>query len=127
MNNYSQIYWLTRLDNIQVLFHTGCFISLLVICFYYLSISLFIHNKDDVKDFKIKNSKYKNISFFTVVISGLFLVFMPTKNDMILIYAGGKTMDYVQSDTSLSKIPYQTTRIISEYLDKSIEQLKENK
>jgi len=49
---------------------------------------------------------------------------MPSKNDMILIYAGGKTMDYVQKDTSLQKIPYQTTAIISDYLDKTIKEMK---
>ena len=42
----------------------------------------------------------------------------------MLIIAGGKTLDYVQSDTSLQKIPYKATEIIlkkmDEYVDETI-------
>jgi hypothetical protein len=48
----------------------------------------------------------------------------PTRNEAILIMAGGKTLDFAQSDTSLSKIPYEATEIISGYLEKSIKELK---
>ena len=124
MNNYSKIYWLTRLDNIQAFFTTAFAISLIILLVYHL-IMLYLSFDSDVKEYNRNWSKYRNISLWVGLISGIFLVFIPTKNDMILIYAGGKTMDFVQSDTSLSKIPYQTTSIISEYLDRSIKEVKD--
>ena len=127
MDNYSKIYWLTRLDNIQAFFIIAFTISMIVLLVYHLAMLIECYDDDDRKEYKQNWSKYKNISFWTSLIIGILLVFTPTKNDMILIYAGGKTMDYVQSDSSLSKIPYQTTTIISEYLDKSINELKEKK
>ena len=126
MNNYSKIYWLTRLDNIQAFFATAFAISLIILFVYHL-IMLYLSFDNDVKEYNRNWSKYRNISLWVGLVSGIFLVFIPTKNDIILIYAGGKTMDFVQSDTSLSKIPYQTTSIISEYLDRSIEELKDKK
>ena len=127
MDNYSKIYWLTRLDNIQAFFIIAFTISMIVLLVYHLAMLIECYDEDDRKEYKQNWSKYKNIAFWTTLIIGILLVFTPTKNDMILIYAGGKTMDYVQSDSSLSKIPYQTTTIISEYLDKSINELKEKK
>jgi hypothetical protein len=127
MDNYSKIYWLTRLDNLQAFFITAFVISLVVLFVYHLVMIIDCYDNDDRKEYKINWGKYRTISFWLALVMGVFLVFMPTKNDMILIYAGGKTMDYVQSDTSLAKIPYQTTTIISEYLDKSIKELKDKK
>lgn len=50
-------------------------------------------------------------------------VFLPTQKEAIMIIAGGKTMDFIQKDTSVRKIPHQTTEFISEYLDKQIKEL----
>ena len=127
MNNYSKIYWLTRLDNIQAIFISALIISLCVLFVYHIIMIIQCSDNDDRKEYNINYGKFKNTSFWIALVTGAFLVFLPSKNDMIMIYAGGKTMDYVQSDTSLSKIPYQTTAIISEYLDKSIKELKESK
>lgn len=54
----------------------------------------------------------------------LVLIFLPTRNEVIAIYAGGKTLDFAQQDSSLAKIPAQTTEVISNYLDKMIKEEK---
>lgn len=125
MDNYSKIYWLTRLDYLQ-----GIFIACAIVLGLLIVAHLVNHLIKIVEDAEIVilNSVFKRtitISFFCLSVIAACLT--PTKNEMILIYAGGKTMNYVQSDTSLSKIPYQTTSIISEYLDKSIKELKDKK
>ena len=128
MTNYSKLYWLTRLDNIQGLLFILVFLSTAIYIIYQITKTTECYDKEDRLEFKKEYGKYANVSFFTSVICGIILVFMPSKTDMIIIYAGGKTMDYVQSDTSLAKIPYQTTAIITEYLDKSLKEIKnENK
>jgi preprotein translocase subunit SecE len=119
MDNYSKIYWLTRLDALQTVFIIIPF--LLGVGFMFVS----IYNSVEYD----KSPKKKSVWVVGIIISFFSIIacLIPSKNDMILIWAGGKTMDYVQSDTSLSKIPYQTTSIITEYLDKSIQELKDKK
>jgi hypothetical protein len=39
----------------------------------------------------------------------------------MLIIAGGKTLDYVQQDTSLQKIPYKASKLILKKMDEYID------
>lgn len=129
MSNYSKLYWLTRLDGIN-----GFFIALDIISgvlILAIIIGCFISSDFDEykKESEIKIRKElrqkirKKIPLLSVLLSlGIIIsIFTPTKNEAIFIMAGGKTMDYVQSDTSLSKMPYQATKIISDYLQKQID------
>lgn len=127
MSNYTTIYWLTRLDHIQELLITLLMLSIFAVAFYFMAMMFTCYDQEAFNEYSKRFKKYRNASFLCIVISSLLLVFMPNKNDMILIYAGGKTMDYIQTDTSLTKIPYQTTSIISGYLDQKINELKETK
>ena len=54
----------------------------------------------------------------------LISVLTPTKEEAVFIVAGGKVIDFVQKDSSINKIPGQTTSILSTWLD---EQLKKEK
>ena len=56
----------------------------------------------------------------------MFALFIPSKNDVIFIIAGGKTIDFIKSDTSINKIPAQTTKLITDYLQEQINK-NENK
>lgn len=135
MNNYSKIYWLTRLDNFHVLLMTIIAISLFVIAAIALESIIEsdfdnCYEYDEQKERKERRKKYlKQLRWIVplCIISVMFKVFLPTQKEAIIIIAGGKTIDYVQSDTSLQKIPQQTTKIISEYLDKTLNEIKENK
>jgi len=127
MTNYEKLYWLTRLDNIQGFVTTGLIISSVVLFMWYMGMFITCYDSEDIKRYSTNHSKYRLLSFWIAIIFSILLVFIPSKNDALLIIAGGKTMDYIQKDTSLSKIPYQTTSIISRYLDKELEELKEGK
>ena len=122
MNNYFKIYWLTRLDNINGIFFAACIVLFMLLFFTYITRAIegeyFIFTKLYARTILI-------ISFILcVIVTNL----IPSKKEAIIILAGGKTMDFVQSDTSLSKIPAQATTIISSYLDKTIKEIKrENK
>lgn len=127
MSNYEKIYWLTRLDSMHIIFVASSILGGLCLLFFMI-INTFalpsFHDGEDLIEVR-KNIRWIPRLLIPVFVIGfLGSLFLPTKNDMILIYAGGKTMDYVQSDSSLSKIPYQTTSIISEYLDKQLNELK---
>lgn len=133
MDNYTALYWLTRLDGINNLVLGFGWICLVVALIVFIASRIgadfdeFHHGDELLKRIDARGKFTKKIK--PLIIWGACLitisVFLPTKNDMILIYAGGKTMDYVQSDTSLQKIPYQTIKIISDYLEKQIEEVKD--
>lgn len=137
MDIYSKLYWLTRLDAIREIggFLIGMgiaaiIISFLVQLFYGVARADAWDAKDDVTflgEFKAMGKKLvavKIVMIICLILGTLIYAFIPTKNEMIVILAGGKTIEYIQSDTSLNKIPYQTTEIISKYLDQKIEEME---
>lgn len=124
MNNYVKIYWLTRLDYIQGIFLTAAIISGIIFLIYHV---VKLCETYGIEEYKKNWGIYNKVSIYVCIVATMITAFTPSKQDMIFIYAGGKTMDYVQSDSSLSKIPQQTTTIISNYLDSKIEELKDKK
>jgi hypothetical protein len=120
MSNELMIYWITRLDGIVGLFIT---ISVFALVFGIISIvDTFSH--DWVEYMKKKKEKRSimllSVGFFFCILS----VFTPNTKQAIMIYAGGKTLDYIQSDTSLQQIPSKSTELI---LNKLNEYLKDTK
>ncbi len=135
MNTYSKLYWLTRLDGMH-----GLFITLTVVFFLAaIAIIIFTLASRDFDEFytgdKLKvreefRNKFSNKLkwIFPIAFISLFAsILIPTRNEAIFIVAGGKTIDWAMQDTSLCKIPDQTTLILSEFLDKQIKELKNSK
>lgn len=113
MSNEAKIYWLTRLDNFNAFL---IIMAILLICITAITYFVkFIEFEDDYISAK-KTNKYAIIG----IILFFIVAFIPSKNEAILIVAGGKTMDFVQQDTCINKIPSQTTAIITKFLDEQI-------
>jgi TRAP-type C4-dicarboxylate transport system permease large subunit len=133
MNNYAKIYWLTRLDGINSFFVGMAVISILVL------IAIIIYNvaSKDFDEFESEKEVKVRAAFRTMLASkikwlittsliGIIVsILLPTQNEAIIIVAGGKTMDFIQADTSITKIPEQTTLIISQFLENKIKELNE--
>jgi hypothetical protein len=132
MSIYSKLYWLTRLDGIQglfIAFAVIAFVAAIAIAVYAICSADFdeFHEKEIEKRKASRKSLLKKINWiiplgFTFTIISILI---PNKNEMIFIVAGGKTIDWVQKDTSICKIPSQTTAIISDFLDKQIKKMNE--
>ncbi len=140
MSNTANLYWLTRIDSINTLIGIMAFILLLVSGGIYLACWVGTDfdqfHKNEIEQRKAIRKKYRNKTRWLIPL-GMFLfiisVLSPSKNEVIFIVAGSKTLDFIQSDTSLNKIPAQTTAIISQFLNNQIKELegkdksKENK
>jgi len=125
MNNYAKLYWLTRLDSLNSLFIATAVIAGILIVLHFIIKGVSSIEEDEPCCIL---KKWQLNTFMIAGITSVILTsFLPNKNEAILIMAGGKAMDYIQSDTSLSKVPYQTTSIISEYLDKTLKEMKASK
>jgi len=129
MSNYSKIYWLTRLDSIQNLLVTITVLCVIVLFVYWL---IYLLNSDYegeewTAEYRTNHSFKSRLSIWLGLGSLLLLTLLPSKNEAILIIAGGKTMDFIEKDKSINKIPSQTTAIISKYLDETLKEMDTDK
>ena len=123
MTNYEQLYWLTRLDGISHFSEALTIFGLIV--FIVTSIGWGVVSSEEGQDYPLVTT-LKRLTFRSGGASLLFiliLTFTPTKNEAIFIMAGGKTMDFVQNDSSINKIPAKSTEFIVKCLEESIKEL----
>lgn len=113
---YSEIYWITRLDEIKGLFCAIAFMS------SFATLMAFIIGQ--VEDAMSKAKKFLKWSVPLAIVFVPLAILTPDKEDAILIYAGGKAYEYVQSDTSLQKLPYKTTEYMKVLLEREINEIK---
>lgn len=118
MATTTQLYWLTRLDSIQCIFGVLSILGTTILIFILMAFL-----SGDI-DYEEKSTK-KNFRIFYVIysISLIGAIFIPSKDEVIFIVAGGKTIDFIKNDSSINKIPSQTTKYISEILQKEINKL----
>lgn len=120
MNWTTSIYWLTRLDNINELF--GWMIGVSIVCILTM---LAFRGMSWLEDNEYKKKPWLfGMFIFMLFVGALGRVLTPTTKEAIFIVAGGKTLDYVSKDTSLSKIPGQVTSITSTWLEKKLNELE---
>lgn len=133
MSNTASLYWLTRLDHIQsfliaiTIISSIAFVSIIIGCAMHADMDDYSWNKDKEQDREKSRAKWKGFLKPLGFIAGLFslvLVFLPTRDEAIFIVAGGKTIDFIQQDSSINKIPSQTTKAISVFLDNQIKELE---
>ncbi len=118
MSIYSQLYWLTRLDSIFGLFVTA---SLLIAVILAVKFMLWTCGDDDDCMFETKSTGW--ILFSIMCLTIIIACLIPTKKEVIFIVAGGKTIEYIEKDTSISKIPGQSTALLSKYLENELKQM----
>jgi hypothetical protein len=122
MNYSKQIYWLTRLDGIHHLFNT---MAILAIFGLVILIADKIINYLDCKEGTKRPWLFATLIFF-LSISILGKTFLPTTKEAIFIVAGGKTLDYITTDTSVNKIPDKLANITTTWLDQKLDELKKS-
>lgn len=135
-----ELYWFTRVDSIHVLFSVFLALSVIfsvVAYIFYLFINPDFNSTSysiymsDVMDKKKKISqKFKLIGHrfaLTSFIVGLIFVLVPTKQDMLLIYGVGGTLDYIQSNEQIQKLPDKVVNAIDIIIDKYTEDIIDTK
>lgn len=134
MNNYEKIYWITRLDSINNTFLFVAIMCSFIIVTIFIAIPVMkdfdeFYYGDELKARLAIRDKLKSQLkwlLLTLSISTIITTFVPTKNEAMIIIAGGKTMDFIQQDSSINKVPEQTTLLISKFLEQKINELDSN-
>lgn len=136
-----ELYWITRLGALNFLFNTIIFVSLVAIII--LAMELFAikktpDNEDDknlelqVVTGKVHNENlYYNFvkkqfirAFIVFVVSIVCNVFIPTKNDALLIYGVGGTIDYIKSNDTAKQLPDKRIKALDKLVDNLNEEEK---
>ena len=114
--NYFLIYLIAIADNIKVF---GAILSVILGVFTSCHILLYY-------------SEYGVMPKYTKRLVASFIFFLsvatltPSTNKMLLIVAGGQTLNYIEQDENLKKIPYKATEVVAQYLDSKLKET-ENK
>lgn len=123
MNTTWQIYWLTRLDNLLTLFTVLLVLIVIGNIFYFIFRGVECYDQEDRNEFN-KQWKGIKVTWFIAPVLALLVTMLPSKADMITIIVGAKVIDFAKSDTSIQKIPSQSTKIISDFLQGEIDKVK---
>lgn len=129
----TEIYWITRLDAISD------FLTIIAIVSFLISVvmaAFAMYNRFEADDYA-EGGKYYNCymqrfkiflkyfkrSILVIIVSCVINVFIPTKNDALLIYGIGGTIDYIKSNDTAKQLPDKCIKA----LDKLVENLNEEK
>lgn len=112
-----EIYWITRLGNIQGLFIALTIISGILLGIFLIALSINM-SEGDSTEFQIKALKR---IIPVLIISILGLIFTPTTKEALMIWGVGGTIDYVKSNETAKQLPDKCI----EALDKWVESLNE--
>lgn len=123
MSNTAALYWLTRVDDFSnVLIGAMVVLSGLGIVFGLIWAFSVGFDEESTK----LGRKWFKTCLIIIPFLAITNAFIPSQKEAILIVAGGKTLDFIGSDTSIQKIPGQTTKIVSDFLEQQIKNLNQD-
>ena len=115
----SELYWITTLGRIN----TVCWILFaLSILILFIAISCYFNFDEDDLKISIKSIK---VGMVTMLISILGCTFIPSKEDLYLIYGAGTIVDYCKDNSNVKEIPDKAIDALNRYLDSIAEDKKE--
>ena len=136
-----ELYWITRLGALNFLFNTIIFVSLVAIII--LAVELFVIKKtsanEDDKNLELQvitgkahneNMSYNFVkkqfirAFIVFVVSIVCNVFIPTKNEALMIYGIGGTIDYIKSNENAKQLPDKCIKALDKWADNINEENK---
>lgn len=115
----STLYWINVLGN----FYELCMIifvisALLGITFFLATIFHEGDIKSDLSKVGYKRFvKVRNTNCIVLIISTLVLVFLPTKNQLYIIYGVGGTLDYLKENPTAKELPDKCIRALDTWVD----------
>ena len=137
----NEIYWITRLGALNFLFNAIIFVSLVAIII--LAVELLVikttPNNEDDKNLELQvitgkahneNMSYNVVkkqfirAFIVFVVSIVCNVFIPTKNEALMIYGVGGTIDYIKSNETAKQLPDKCIKALDKWADNINEENK---
>ena len=133
----NELYWITRLDAICNFLTTIAGVSSVIS----VVIGAFaMYNRFEADDY-VEGDKYYNCymqrfkiflkyfkrSILVIIVSCVINVFIPTKNDALLIYGVGGTIDYIKSNDTAKQLPDKCIKALDKWVENLNEEKKQDK
>lgn len=106
------LYWITRLDGLNVFFIVSTVITSFIVIFGIMG--RFIHGK---QDFGKPFNRIMKYGVPTLLISIMALIFVPTTKDAIMIYGVGSTIDYLKQNETAKELPDKCIEVLDAYIE----------
>lgn len=115
METMSEIYWITRLDYINVWIFIFSLVSgilmIVLTIFYFVAKS---ENEENVMESIKCALKPCTITFFICL---PLTILTPTKNEALLIWGVGSTIDYVKENETIKQLPDKCVDALNAWVD----------
>ena len=118
----SELYWLTRLDSIEVLLVLGIVFGIILLMTGGIGSLMWRDDEDMTRRF----IKIFKTGLITLVISVILKIFVPTKKDAFLILGLGGTVDYLQNSEVAKGLPDKCINALDAWVESFTEENKNN-
>lgn len=128
----SEIYWLTRVDTLNTIFGWMIAIPVIVgiLMFIAFLVSMESLRSNEIEEnwlaFKKYCKKFRNVLLPVFIIGMLGIGFCPTKNDMLLIYGVGGSIDYLRSNPTAQKLPDKCIEALDAWVEELFPEKKDS-
>lgn len=116
----NEIYWITVLGSLRtaalIIFPMAIGVTFLCVCILFSTMSAY----DIDKIVEIAKRKIKKIAIPPLIVGFITLmiaIFIPSKQDMYLIYGAGNVIDYCQDNPKVKELPDKAVEALNTWLD----------
>lgn len=113
----NEIYWITVLGSLRtvalIIFAMVTGVTLLCVCILFST-----YDTDEIDE--IAKRKVKKITIHSLIagfILVIAMIFIPSKQDMYLIYGAGNVIDYCQDNPKVKELPDKAVEALNTWLD----------
>lgn len=118
----SELYWLTRLDDIEILLVLGIVFGIILLITGGIGSLMWSDDEDMTRRF----IKVFKAGLITLVISVILKIFIPNERDAFLILGLGGTVDYLQNSEVAKGLPDKCINALDAWVDSFTEENKNN-
>lgn len=117
----NEIYWITTLGHLRDVAYalSALAVAITVVCIVILC-CINASNLDDDEIEVPASSKLKKITVSSAIVGFIMviaMIFIPTKQDMYLIYGAGNVIDYCQDNPKVKELPDKAVEALDIWLD----------
>ena len=128
----SEIYWLTRVNSLNTIFGWMIAIPIIVGILMFIAFLVLMESlrSNEIEEnwlfFKKYCKKFRNVLLPVFIVGILGIGFCPTKNDMLLIYGVGGSIDYLRNNPTAQKLPDKCIEALDAWVDELFPEKKDS-
>lgn len=110
----STLYWITVLGNLNILLGILLIISS---CIVFVGTLIIMVDGDNLREGIHRTIKFRNCGFKILIPSLIGIVFIPSDNQLYMIYGVGGTIDYLKENPTAKELPDKCIKALDTWVD----------